>query len=306
MGAGDFLKNARGAVQSAPENTVLEQAAHQVGNDLKVDLWDDLRFAAKQAVGLIEKDAGALQWAAQRAIAEARGKNESIREILSSIASTVAALKDIARDPKAQPRAEAILQQLPIYAKAEQAALIFSKVSRIFPPDPLDVIQTEKKPTVSKYSKALQDAIAAGQTLLGQLTPNRANNPNVQELIHLILAGQLALMSDDANSVAQGQVPVSVPGFQRATPEHLKKLGLAPTDFVSRSPNFCAQLYVSAPDIQPAVCVLAFAPSGPEDSSGVLADVEKAVGISLTHTKKRWTSPEWRSVLHNYEAQSSR
>ncbi len=286
MGAGDFLKNARGAVQSAPENTVLEQAAHQVGNDLKVDLWDDLRFAAKQAVGLIEKDAGALQWAAQRAIAEARGKNESIREILSSIASTVAALKDIARDPKAQPRAEAILQQLPIYAKAEQAALIFSKVSRIFPPDPLDVIQTEKKPTVSKYSKALQDAIAAGQTLLGQLTPNRANNPNVQELIHLILAGQLALMSDDANSVAQGQVPVSVPGFQRATPEHLKKLGLAPTDFVSRSPNFCAQLYVSAPDIQPAVCVLAFAPSGPEDSSGVLADVEKAVGISPDAHKK--------------------
>jgi hypothetical protein len=309
MGAGDFLKNARGAAKAAPKDAVPEQTAETppvYAERRARQIEDDLRFAAKQAVGLIEKDAGALQWAAQRAIAEARGENESIREILLAITSTVAALTNMARDPEAQTRAGAILQQLPVYAKAEQAALIFSKVSRLFPLDPLDVILTEKKPPISKYSKALQDAIEAGQALLGQVLPspvlpgqtapgqtaqnqaaqNRANNPHVQELIHLVQAGQLALMSDDAYSAARGQVPVTVPGFRRATPEDLKKLGLAPTDFVSRSPNFCAQLYVSAPNIQPAVCVLAFAPAGPADSSGIIADVEKAVGIPSDAHKK--------------------
>jgi chemotaxis protein histidine kinase CheA len=236
----------------------LEQKGQQLENTLKNAVNDKIK--------LLQNNIQALKNAAMQAIQQRIGKDN------------LDAISKLASDPQARAQALSTLSQVPKFAAAQAASLVYAKAAASFPNTPLDMTE-QPCALASKYSKALQGTINNSETLLNQVPPALQNAPAVKSLANLVNADKMALMARD---VYGDGPPIQIPGFHTPTPDELDSLGLSPSDFSLSSPDFKSQLYIS--NGQPPVYTLAF--RGTDNLSNVITDVQNALGIPSDAYKK--------------------
>ena len=226
--------------------------------------------AAQQAAQKAEQQAASAEQALEQDAAAAK---QQALSTFSSLQNNVAqAAAQAVRTATIGARAAAILVQAPAQPVFQAAAVIYNKVQQAFSSDPVDSVDAACQ-NKSVYSVA--NAIKADQALVQQAkNAGLGDNPKVKALEQMANDQQLALMADDVYSPTPS---VDIPGFQRATPADLDKLGLSPSDLVSKSPDFQAAVYIAKNP--PASVVTAFRGTVPSSAPNWLNNVQNALGI---------------------------
>ena len=172
-------------------------------------------------------------------------------------------------------KAAIVAAQVPTYAAAQTAALIFAKASQLFSPQ---AILNAICPCPLSNQSRLSISLAKDQALLAQAAQRGLqNNPDVMALQKAAKVNAQALMSDD---VYHDQATVSIPGYSRLTDKQINTLmgGDEPAQlFNSTSPNFHAALYVS--NQSPPQYTLAFRGTDPSQQSDLATDANNALGL---------------------------
>lgn len=172
-------------------------------------------------------------------------------------------------------KAAGVLTQVPMYAAAQAAALVFAKLPQLFS---LDAISNAICPCPLGNQTRLSNALAKDQALLSLAAQNNLqNNPDVRALQAAADASAKALMSDD---VYHDAATVPIPGYTRLTDSQINDLMGSPEAakaFNSTSPNFHAAMYVS--DQAPPRYTLAFRGTDPSKQGDLATDAENALGL---------------------------
>ncbi|MDR3752324.1 MAG: hypothetical protein P4K93_03135 [Terracidiphilus sp.] len=171
-------------------------------------------------------------------------------------------------------RTVSVLAQVPTYAMAQVAALVFAKVPQLFSADTIESIIS---PCPLNNQQRLANSLLYDQNLLAKAAANGLqNNPSVAALQKAAIAKAQALMSDD---VYKDAATVQIPGYQRLTNDQIDKLmgRGASAAFDSASPNFHAALYEST--IHPGQYTLAFRGTDPTQQSDLVTDANNALGL---------------------------
>ena len=256
------------------------QKAQQELQQAQKALADAEAKALKEAQALEKAAEQTAQKAMQQAAAAEKALQQDAAAAQQKALDTLSSLKNDVVQAAAQAvrmaaigaRAAAILAQAPLQPLAQAAAVIYNKVQQAYSSDPVDSTET---PCANKSVYSVADAIKLDQQLIQQAqNAGLGDNPSVKALGKLANDQQLALMADDVYSATPS---IDIPGFKRATPQDLDKLGLSPADFLSKSPDFQAALYIAKNP--PASLVTAFRGTVPTSMPNWLNNAQNALGI---------------------------